>query len=356
VQNGLRRKIRVLVVDDSAFVRRSIVRMYEASDEIEVVELAANGEEAVAFTKKLRPDVVTLDVMMPVLDGLSALERIMRECPTPVIMFSSLTGKGGEKTLKALDLGAVDFIDKSCAGGLMNFSSIARELTAKIKVAARVDVEKLVPAPLRAAQPDAAKPAAKGARAATSKTEVVAIGTSTGGPPALQKILGQLPEGFPCPILIVQHMPEGFTSSLAQRLDRNSALEVKEAGDGERVVAGTAYVAPAGWHMRLRRQGGELQVWLDPVPDGSLHRPSVDVLFESVAAVCGARSLAVVLTGMGKDGAVGAQAIKRTGGGIVVEAEESAVVFGMPRAVIEAVPVDAVVPLAEVARTIQRLT
>jgi two-component system, chemotaxis family, protein-glutamate methylesterase/glutaminase len=405
VRTSLKKKIRVLVVDDSAFVRRSIVRMYEGSDDIEVVEVASNGAEAVELTKKLRPDVVTLDVMMPVLDGLTALEMIMRECPTPVVMFSSLTGKGGEKTLKALDLGAVDFIDKSCAGGLMNFSSITRELTSKIKVAAGVDVEKLAPEQVRArepegakpsgkrsvavssgtdaivteeregakpaakravaasgeceqagkAEPEGAKPAAKPAVAVGSETEVVAIGTSTGGPPALQKILSQLPESFPCPILIVQHMPQGFTSSLAQRLDRNSQLTVKEAADGECLVPGTAYVAPGGWHMRLRRKGGKLLVALDPGPDAALHRPSVDVLFESVAAVCGARSLAVVLTGMGKDGAVGAGAIKRSGGEVVVEAEESAVVFGMPRAVLEAVPVDAVVPLPEVAQTVLRL-
>jgi two-component system, chemotaxis family, protein-glutamate methylesterase/glutaminase len=410
VRTCLNKKIRVLVVDDSAFVRRSIVRMYEGSDDIEVVELASNGAEALELIKRLRPDVVTLDVMMPVLDGLTALEMIMRECPTPVVMFSSLTGKGGEKTLKALDLGAVDFIDKSCAGGLMNFSSIARELTSKIKVAARVDVEKLAlprnsgKAPearseanaeaksdakpeLKPARPEAepdarsaakseqkpavksarsplssltpaapaAQPPAEGALTFAGETEVVAIGTSTGGPPALQKILSQLPGNFPCPILIVQHMPEGFTASLAQRLDRSSALKVREAADGECLVAGTAYVAPGGWHMRLRRKGGKLQVALDPGPDAALHRPSVDVLFESVAAVCGVRSLAVVLTGMGKDGAVGAGAIKRSGGEVVVEAEESAVVFGMPRAVMEAVPVDAVVPLPEVAQTILRL-
>jgi two-component system, chemotaxis family, protein-glutamate methylesterase/glutaminase len=448
VPNDLKQKIRLLVVDDSAFVRRSIMKMYERSDEIQVIDVAVNGEEAVAFTKRLRPDVVTLDVRMPILDGLSALEIIMRECPTPVVMFSSLTGRGGEQTLKALELGAVDFIDKSCAGGLMNFSSIASELTAKIQVASRVNVEKLgtgvagregagatlpeakssagqsaetptkpsagqtvepsakpaaesvIPASKQRSKPtaeqsaeslkpasrlarnvasrpaanpattpattpatigdtgempDAPTVAATGACALTGRTDVVAVGTSTGGPPALQKILSQLPAEFPSPILIVQHMPQGFTASLAARLDRHSALEVKEATDGECIVPGKAYVAPGGWHMRLRRQGGKLQLWLDPVPDGSLHRPSVDRLFESVAATCGGRSLAVVLTGMGKDGAVGAEAIKKAGGEVVVESEESAVVFGMPRAVMQTVAVDAVVPLAEVAHTMLRM-
>lgn len=339
-------KIKVLVVDDSAFVRRSIIRMYQESEEIEIVDAAANGEEAVALTMQLRPDVVTLDVQMPVLDGFSALERIMRECPTPVIMLSSLTAKGAEETLKALELGAVDFIDKNCTGGFMHFSSIATELTSKIHTAARVDVAKLVRSPAREAHPEPKQGHGEGS------CDVVAIGTSTGGPPALQRILAQLPSNFCCPILIVQHMPEGFTASLAERLNRHSPLVVKEASDGEWVVAGTAYIAPAGWHMRLRRQAGKLQLWLDAAADGSLHRPSVDALFHSVAEVCGARSLAVVLTGMGKDGSAGARAVKAAGGRVVVEAEESAVVYGMPKAVVQSVQVDAEVPLPEVAATI----
>jgi two-component system, chemotaxis family, protein-glutamate methylesterase/glutaminase len=343
-----RGKIRVLVVDDSAFVRRSIVKMYQGSDEVEVVDVAGNGEEAVALTQRLRPDVVTLDVQMPLLDGLGALERIMRECPTAVVMFSSLTGRGGEKTLKALDLGAVDFIDKSNAGGFMNLGCMERELTAKIRVAARVDVTKL-------GREDTPKGAPKEAAATGRQTEVVAIGTSTGGPPALLKVLGELPETLSCPILIVQHMPQGFTASLADRLNRHSALQVKEAADGDLVVPGGAYIAPAGSHMRLKRKGGKLQVSLDPTPDGSLHRPSVDALFDSVAAACGARALAVVLTGMGKDGSLGAQAVKNSGGRVVVESAESAVVFGMPKAVLEAVEVDAMVPLKDVAGTIVRM-
>jgi two-component system, chemotaxis family, protein-glutamate methylesterase/glutaminase len=339
------KKISVLVVDDSAFVRRSMLRMFQDSQEIEVVGIAVNGEEAVAMTASLRPDVVTLDVQMPVLDGLAALERIMRECPTPVVMFSVLTGRGAEKTMRALELGAVDFIDKSCAGGFMNLSSMDREITAKIRVAAGVDVAKLVPG-------DKERPAARPRISGASGAEVVAIGTSTGGPPALQKILSRLPASLACPIVIVQHMPEGFIGSLAQRLDRQSDLEVREAADGEVLVAGKAYLAPAGRHLRLRRQGEKLQVWLDPAPDTALHRPSVDALFDSVAQVCGKRSLAVVLTGMGKDGSVGVQAVKGAGGRVVVESEDTAVVFGMPRAAMEAVRVDAVAPLEEVAETI----
>jgi two-component system chemotaxis response regulator CheB len=343
----MRDKIRVLVVDDSAFVRRAIIRMFEQSPDIQVIDVASDGVMATELVKKLRPDVVTLDVQMPVLDGLSALERIMEECPTPVVMLSSLTGRGGELTLRALELGAVDFIDKATAGGPMDISSLARELSAKIRVASRVDMAKLKgEAPGRPTATSAA-PAA-----APADTEVVVIGTSTGGPPALHAILGSLPADFPCPILVVQHMPEGFIASLAQRLDRFSPLTIREAKDGERILPGSAYLAPAGRHMKLRRSAGELHVWLDPEPDTALHRPSVDALLESAAEVCGRRCLAVVLTGMGKDGAIGARAVRSAGGRLVVEAEETAIVFGMPKAAMEAAGADGMVPLHRVAETI----
>ena len=347
---GVRRKIRLLVVDDSSFVRRAVTRMFEESDEIEVVDVAANGNTAVALAKSLRPDVITLDVQMPVLDGLSALARIMDECPAPVIMFSSLTGKGGEKTLRALEIGAVDFIDKSSAGGAMDIGALAKELSAKIKVAAGVDLEKLRGAAAR--KPEPVHAARRGGR--SSGAEVVVIGTSTGGPPALQLVLSRL-QPLPCPVLIVQHMPPGFTASLAARLDRLSPLSISEARDGEEVTAGRVYLAPAGWHMRLRRNEGALQVWLDPVPGAHLHCPSVDALFESAAEVCGGRSVGVVLTGMGKDGEAGARAIKKAGGKIVVESEETAIVYGMPKAVSEAVDVDAAVPLYRVAEAVAGL-
>jgi two-component system, chemotaxis family, protein-glutamate methylesterase/glutaminase len=343
-------KIQVLVVDDSAFVRRAIVSMFEHSPDIEVAGVASDGEAAIELSKTLRPDVVLLDVQMPVLDGLSALKRIMQECPTPVVMFSSHTGRGGEKTLTALDIGAVDFVDKSSAGGAMDIGLLARELGAKIRVAARVDVKKR-----GVKSPQKAVPASPAPITMRCNTEVVLIGTSTGGPPALQAVLSQIQVDAPCPILIVQHMPPGFTASLAKRLDRHSPLTVTEATDGEPILPGHAYLAPAGWHMRLRRQAGELRVWLDQAPDGHLHCPSVDALFDSAAAVSGSRCLAVVLTGMGKDGSVGALAIKKAGGLVVVEAEESAVVFGMPKAVIDVVGVDAVVPLHQVAQTIAKL-
>lgn len=349
MQFGMPKKIRVLVVDDSPFVRRTIVRMFEGNPEITVIDVASDGEMALDLIKKLQPDVVTLDVRMPVLDGLRALERIMKECPTPVVMLSSLTEKGGENTLKALELGAVDFVDKSSAGGPLDISSIAGELASKIRIAAQVDVQKLQS---RAGTRGSAAVTSPMSRAGNARTEIVLIGTSTGGPPALQTILGKIPEGFPCPILIVQHMPEGFTASLAERLNRICSLPVKEAADGELVVAGHAYLAPAGKHMKIRRDGKELFVRLDLSPEEALHRPSVDVLFESAASVCAERCLAVVLTGMGRDGSRGAQALKRAGSRVMAESRETSRVFGMPKAVIETVEVDALVPLHEVADTI----
>jgi two-component system, chemotaxis family, protein-glutamate methylesterase/glutaminase len=344
-------KIRVLVVDDSAFIRRAIIKMFEHNADIRIIDVAADGEMAIELIKKHHPDVVTLDVQMPILDGLTALERIMRECPTPVIMLSSITGKGGDKTLKALELGAVDFIDKASAGGPMDFSGIARELAGKIMVAAGIDLGKLTTQ--AKTEPAAAVPAAF---PPSGEIEAVLIGTSTGGPPALQTILGNIPADFPCPVLIVQHMPVGFTASLAERLDRISRAAVKEAVNGEPLRPGTVYIAPGGHHLKIIRSGADLHARLDDAPEQSLHRPSVDVLLESAAAACGSKCLAFVLTGMGKDGAVGAELLKRTGGKVIVEAEETAIVFGMPKAVMDAISVDGVIPLHQVAECMINMT
>lgn len=344
-------KVRVLVVDDSAFVRRAIIRMFDNHPLISIIDVASDGAMAVDLIKQHRPDVVTLDVQMPVLDGLSALERIMRECPTPVVMLSSLTGKGGDQTLKALDLGAVDFIDKSSAGGPMEFNNLLQELTSKILVAASIDLKKLTNS---SSARQVVLPAPSVTKA--SGTEVVLIGVSTGGPPALQTILSVIPASFSVPILIVQHMPTGFTASLAERLNRSCQIEVKEAEDGEVALAGKAYIAPGGSHLKLSRSGKDLQIRLDSKPDDTLHRPSVDVLFESAAKACGSKALAFVLTGMGRDGALGASMIKTAGGRVVVEAEETAVVFGMPKAVIDVIKADGIIPLQQVAENMIAMT
>jgi two-component system, chemotaxis family, protein-glutamate methylesterase/glutaminase len=342
-------KIRVLVVDDSAFVRRALIRMFEMHSEIRIIDVAADGVMALDLVKKLQPDVVTLDVKMPVLDGLSALSKIMNECPTPVIMLSSLTERGGENTLKALELGAVDFIDKTSAGGPMDISALAGELTAKILIAARVDVNKL-----KGKRQETAVSMPLPVMTARGGTELVLIGTSTGGPQALQHVLSKIPESFPCPILVVQHMPIGFTASLAERLNRICAINVKEALDGEPIQQGYVYIAPAGTHLKITRHGPGLQVKLDPAPENALHRPSVDALLESAAEICGKNAIAFILTGMGKDGSSGAKAIKKAGGKVYVESEETSIVHGMPKAAMDSVQVDGAIPLYEVADVIMK--
>jgi two-component system chemotaxis response regulator CheB len=344
-------KIRLLVVDDSAFVRKALIRIFTGHPDIQVIDVASDGEMAISLAKRLRPDVVTLDVRMPVLDGLSALQRIMAECPVPVIMLSSLTDKGGENTLRALELGAVDFVDKSAMGGPMDISSLAGELTIKILTAAQVDVSKLQRFPLgqREIVQKPGNRLQKGIR-----TELVLIGTSTGGPQALRQVLGRIPADYPFPILVVQHMTPGFTASLSERLDGTCAIKVKEAVDGENLIPGTAYIAPAGLHLKVGKKGSDITAILEHAPHDSIHRPSVDVLFESAAKACGAGCIAFVLTGMGKDGAVGAEAVKRHGGRVFAEAEETAIVYGMPKAVIKAVKVDGVLPLYDMAEAIEK--
>ena len=342
-------RVRVLVVDDSPFMRRAVRRMLERSPQIEVAGEAADGVAAVEQVLLLRPDVVTLDVKMPVMDGLTALQQIMKRCPTPVVMLSYVTGAGGDETLRALELGAVDFIDKSTAAGAMEIGVIAEELVSKVLVAARVNVDKLGGCQVGQSLPSSA------VTIGDESAEILLIGTSTGGPSALQEILSKLPASSPLPILIVQHMPVGFTRSLAERLDRLSPLTVVEATEGDLLRPGQVYIAKAGFHLLLQRQRGKLRLHLAKEPADVLHRPSVDLLFSSAAEVLADKVVAVVLTGMGRDGAAGARAIKAAGGRVIVESEESAIVFGMPRAVMEEVAVDGILPLQSVAKSLASL-
>jgi two-component system chemotaxis response regulator CheB len=338
------KKVRVLVVDDSAFVRQALSRMLGAAPDIEVVGTAVDGKEGWEKAVDLRPDVITLDVKMPRMDGLEALRRIMADCPTAVLLLSSQTKEGTEVTLRGLDLGAMDFVDKSSVQGHMNLLSLADELQAKVRALASVPRARLQAATaVREAGP-VELPARHAARA-----QVVVIGTSTGGPPALQAIIPRLPEALPSAVLVVQHMPVGFTRSLAERLDARSVLPVREARDGDVVAPGSVLVAPAGQHMKVRRRGREMRVWLDDEPRSALHRPSVDVLMASVAKAYGARAMGVILTGMGSDGVEGLRAIQQSGGLTLAESEESCVIYGMPKAAVEAGVVDRTVPLSRVA-------
>jgi two-component system, chemotaxis family, protein-glutamate methylesterase/glutaminase len=335
--------IRVLVVDDSAFVRQALARMLDTPD-IRVVGMATDGFEGVEKVLDLRPDGVTLDVKMPRMDGLEALQRIMRECPTPVLLLSSLTREGAEVTLRGLELGAMDFVDKTTVQGNMDLLSLTDELRAKVRAVAGVPRNRLaVPTPA-SSPPRPLRVNRRGGR-----TDVVAIGTSTGGPPALQAIIPRLPSDLSAAVLVVQHMPVGFTRSLAERLDTRSVLPVREAEDGEPVVPGSVLIAPAGRHLKVRKRGSQVRVVLDEEPRTALHRPSVDVLMASVARAYGAHSVGVVLTGMGSDGVEGLRAIREVGGRTLAESEETCVIYGMPKAAADAGVVDRVVSLPRMA-------
>ena len=334
--------IRVLVVDDSAFVRQALSRILSGDPDIQVAGVAADGREGIEKVMALKPDVVTLDIQMPRMGGLEALKRIMAECPLPVLLLSSLTREGAAITLHGLELGALDFVDKSRVQGNMNLLSLAEELKTKIRAIAGASPGRFVrktpaPGPVAAPAPH------------VHRSDVVVIATSTGGPPALQAIIPRLPDSLACAILVVQHMPLGFTRSLADRLDSRSELTVREAEDGDAIEPGLVFIAPAGRHMKVRRRGIKAKVVLDDEPRSSLHRPSADVLMASVAHVYGSRALGVILTGMGADGVEGLRAIREAGGRTLAESEETCAIYGMPKAAVEAGVVDRSVPLPRIA-------
>lgn len=333
--------IRVLVVDDSVFVRQALTRILSADPGIEVVGTAGDGVEALEKVAALAPDVVTLDVLMPRMDGLEALQRIMATHPVPVLLVSTLTREGADVTLRGLELGALDFIDKSSVDR-MELLSLSDDVRARVRTLAGTRVR-------RRDTPDAPVAPAAGAGGRRGSAEVVVIGTSTGGPPALSAIVPRLPASLRSAILVVQHMPAGFTKPLAERLAARSPLPVREAVDGEPVAPGQVLIAPAGLHMRLSKRGGRARVALDEEPRTALHRPSADVLMASVARHYGPRALGVILTGMGADGVLGLRAIRAAGGRTLAESEDSCVIYGMPKAAIDAGVVDCVLSLEQIA-------
>jgi len=350
-QNG--QPIRVLVADDSAFMRTALTRMIESDPALKVVASAMNGSEALEKITSFQPDVITLDIEMPVLNGLEALRRIMRDFPRPVIMVSSLTQQGAEATLEALDIGAFDYIPKQQSFASLGIVKIRDDLVAKIKAAAETNpVRRAKPQPVPIPRP-VAEPAA-GRRAIPA---MVAIGTSTGGPKALQQILPMLPADLPVGILIVQHMPPGFTGPFARRLDRLCKITVREAEHGDRITPGTVLIAPAGQHATVTRPSpSELSIRLSSSPLGALHIPSVDVTMLSVAETCRALSMGIIMTGMGSDGLQGMKAIAHQGGLTLGQDQSSSVVYGMPRSCAEAGILQRVVPLAAIPEQIMLAT
>jgi len=340
-------EIRVLVADDSAVMRTALSNMLQASPSVRVCGTARDGIETVEKTKLLRPDVVTLDVQMPRMDGIEALKHIMGECPCPVIMVSRMTREGAEVTIEALSAGAFDYLPKEDLQNNGDLQRLQRSLLEKVEAAARSSMGThralySSPPPILALR---------------EKSQVVpriaVIGTSTGGPKALQEVVPKLPEKLPIPVLVVQHMPPGFTGPLAKRLDSISKVNVREARDGDQLEAGTVYIAPAGQHTTVFGSGANAWVALSDQPEESMHKPSVDVTMTSVAEIFGRFALGIILTGMGADGVKGMKAIQDAGGITVGQNEATCAVYGMPRCCADIGVLQRVVPLAEIAEVIR---
>lgn len=334
-------KTRVLVVDDSAFMRRVITDILVSDEAIEVVGTAANGREGIEKATALKPDVITLDIEMPVMDGLSCLKELLAIDRIPVLMLSSLTQKGAKETIQALEYGAVDFIAKPSNIFDMASDVKRKEIVQKVKLARNIPVLKEVPHRTGQARHR------KGIVKCREFKTIVAIGTSTGGPKALQEVIPQIPGDIPATFVIVQHMPPGFTRSLANRLNSLSELTVKEAEDGEALKAGFAYIAPGDYHMKFERQPMDtitIKLTRDPAVSG--HRPAVDAMLDSLSQTGFEDIITVIMTGMGGDGSNGIKKIKNINNGyIIAQDEASCVVYGMPRLAVQTGVVDAVVPL-----------
>lgn len=372
-------KIKVLIVDDSIFMRKALESLLSGEPDIEIVGLAKNGKEGVEMAEQFHPDVITMDIEMPTMDGITALELIMKKNPTPVIMVSSLTKEGADATLKALDLGAVDFMtkDSQSFGG----ADIERGLKDKIrKFAKNKSIVRLLThsAPSQSQQvpsyklsgtfatqtPHVSTPFAHSAqggntdgskRVVINKTgikRVVALGTSTGGPQSLQRVIPLLPADLGVPVVVTQHMPPNFTQSLASRLNTLSKVEVVEAQGKEKLEPNVVYIAKGGYHLKFKKVGPSVYTELSTEPSNVFNIPGVDVMVDSIAELYGKECLGVIMTGMGSDGCKGLTNLKRMGGTIIAQNEPSCIVYGMPRAVVEAGIADEIVPLDEIAARI----
>lgn len=377
--------IRVLVVDDSAFMRKAIANMLNESSDCVVIDTAKDGEEALAKVKSLKPDVMTLDIDMPGMDGLKVLTQVMATHPLPVVMVSSLTEDGAHVTIRALELGAVDFVSKQIEGSSLKISGIRDPLCQKVRAAAKA-IGKVKPSsveihrvakfsePWKKTQPSdhsnvepsthsASTVPTSNLRISKSRSysdafglsQLLAIGCSTGGPQALQQVLTQLPSDFSVPVIVAQHMPKFFTKPFAERLNHLCALEVREAEDGEEIKPGIILLGPGGQHLTVERRGTKVVIHVSEDPSHLPYRPSVDLMMETAAAIYGAKVLGVVMTGMGQDGLEGARAIKAQGGTVFAQDEATSIVYGMPKAVAESGHLDKVVSLTRLAHEIQAM-
>lgn len=344
-----RRKLKVLVVDDSALIRSLMKAIINREKDMECVGTAPDPMAAREMIRERDPDVLTLDVEMPKMDGLDFLERLMRWRPMPVLMVSTLTEKGSEITIRALELGAVDFISKPRLGIADGMEESAAEITEKIRAVAQARVRNtpVAPAAEEKFSADAILPSVAGRYSSTEK--LIVVGASTGGTQAIKELLTRLPADAPG-VLVTQHMPEHFTKSFAGRLDTQCKISVKEAEHNERVLPGHAYIAPGNSHLLLTRSGANYVVKLDQGPLVNRHRPSVDVLFRSAANIAGANAIGIILTGMGKDGVQGLLEMRRAGSFTIAQDEATCVIFGMPKEAIAAGGVCEVLPLQDIAR------
>ena len=355
-------RIRVLIVDDSSFFRRQISRILETDPLIEIAGSAKDGREALEKAAELKPDVITMDVEMPVMDGIKAVKELMRTNPTPVLMFSSLTVEGARATLDALDAGAVDFIPKKFEDIARDKEGITKALCERVKAiggsaGTAVSRKKAGTRPATAVpKSEPAPSSAPAPRASREKKpiDLLAIGTSTGGPLALQKILVELPNTYPVPILLIQHMPATFTNAFAQRLNQLCKIKVVEAEDGMVLEKGVAYLAPGGKQMTVKKRGDSARIIISDSTEDQTYKPCIDITFESLAENYQANVLAVVLTGMGRDGTEGAKKMVQRGAVIWAQDEATSVVFGMPHAIIEAELASKILPLEEFAQNLNR--
>lgn len=338
------RKIRVLVIDDSALIRSILKEVINSEPDMEAIGAAANPLQAREMIKTLNPDVLTLDVEMPEMDGLTFLEKLMRLRPMPVLMISTLTERGSEAALRALELGAVDFLAKPKLGVVDGMKAYADEITGKIRIAARARVKGARPV-----TPSEGLPMMGSRMSSTEK--LIIVGSSTGGTEALKEFLVPMPADAPA-ILVAQHMPEAFTKSFAERLNGLSKMTVSEGTHGERVLPGHVYIAPGHSHMLVRRSGSNYVIELNQSSPVNHHRPSVEVLFRSAAQCVGANAIGVMLTGMGKDGAVGMMEMRQAGAYNFAQDEATCVVYGMPRAAVEIGATHESVPIGEMARRV----
>lgn len=339
------KKVRVIVVDDSFLMRKIITDAINSDPALEVIYKAKNGKEGLEKILELNPDVVTLDINLPVMDGISVLQEVMKKQPARVIMLSAYTREGTSDTMKALELGAIDFIAKPSGEISLDIYKLKDEIISKIKLASKIELDRFL-------QAIAAIPHHK--EKAIPLKKLVVIGASTGGPKVVIDIMQEIPEDMPAAFLIIQHMPKGFTATFAERISWQAKIKTKEAEEGDILLAGKALVAPAGYHMLVEKPHERLKIRLTEDPLVNFVRPSIDVTMRSVAEAWGRNTIGVILTGMGKDGLDGVKKIKEKGGTILIQNEETSVVWGMPGTIFEAGLADEVLPASKIASAIIR--